>query len=290
MGWILSKALMNSLYSQERVVESLAVTFSDGEQYAQSNSSHTHAGYLCNVKTTGFSRLSRFGMTFGHLTDDRGAELLTLYREGFPVRTSASQVKAAGLKEIGQVSGWKWPGSWAKYDPVSCSWKTRQCSLLEDSTEFSETFPRWGMTVDGELFPLPTLVRRISEKESGYMARALIPTPTSSDPQLERRANHGDQFVTSTGSVRRMNENGTTSFLGLAGYVRAWTTQTAHMAKQTNAPSESERNTPTLAAQVGGSLNPTWVEWLMGWPEGWTDLKPLEMDKFRQWLDSHGKS
>jgi hypothetical protein len=27
------------------------------------------------------------------------------------------------------------------------------------------------------------------------------------------------------------------------------------------------------------SLNATWVEWLMGWPLEWTDLKPLEMDK-----------
>lgn len=25
--------------------------------------------------------------------------------------------------------------------------------------------------------------------------------------------------------------------------------------------------------EVGGQLNPTWVEWLMGWPLGWTDLK-----------------
>jgi len=33
---------------------------------------------------------------------------------------------------------------------------------------------------------------------------------------------------------------------------------------------------PELA---GGALNPMWVEWLMGWPLGWTDLKPLEMDK-----------
>ena len=24
---------------------------------------------------------------------------------------------------------------------------------------------------------------------------------------------------------------------------------------------------------TGGSLNPQWVEWLMGYPEGWTDLK-----------------
>jgi DNA (cytosine-5)-methyltransferase 1 len=34
-----------------------------------------------------------------------------------------------------------------------------------------------------------------------------------------------------------------------------------------------------LADQVGGQLNPNWVEWLMGWPTGWTDLKPLETGK-----------
>ena len=41
-------------------------------------------------------------------------------------------------------------------------------------------------------------------------------------------------------------------------------------------------NLPELTAAIsgGGKLNPTWVEWLMGWPLGWTDLKPLEMDKF----------
>jgi hypothetical protein len=37
------------------------------------------------------------------------------------------------------------------------------------------------------------------------------------------------------------------------------------------------------------SLNPYWVEWLMGWPLGWTDLKPLGMDKFRRWLQQHGR-
>ena len=35
-----------------------------------------------------------------------------------------------------------------------------------------------------------------------------------------------------------------------------------------------ERNSRPLSEQIGGSLNPTWVEWLMGWPLGWTDLKP----------------
>jgi hypothetical protein len=37
-----------------------------------------------------------------------------------------------------------------------------------------------------------------------------------------------------------------------------------------------------------GKLNPTWVEWLMGFPPGWTDLKPLATDKFRKWLESFG--
>ena len=26
---------------------------------------------------------------------------------------------------------------------------------------------------------------------------------------------------------------------------------------------------------AGGHLNPDWVEWLMGWPVGWTSLDPL---------------
>ena len=68
-----------------------------------------------------------------------------------------------------------------------------------------------------------------------------------------------------------------------------WPTPTAHNAKECNAPSESERNTPTLAAQVGGHLNPDWVEWLMNWPIGWTDCAVSGTDKFRQWSNSHGR-
>ena len=42
--------------------------------------------------------------------------------------------------------------------------------------------------------------------------------------------------------------------------------------------------------KVGGKLNPTWVEWLMGWPLEWTDLKPLETDKSHCVQQQHGKS
>ena len=30
----------------------------------------------------------------------------------------------------------------------------------------------------------------------------------------------------------------------------------------------------------GGRLNPEWVEWLMGWPIGWTACEPVEMESF----------
>jgi hypothetical protein len=67
-----------------------------------------------------------------------------------------------------------------------------------------------------------------------------------------------------------------------------WPTPTAQDAKNNGAASQQDRNTKPLNAEVGGKLNPTWVEWLMGWPLGWTDLKLLGMDKFREWLRQHG--
>jgi hypothetical protein len=75
--------------------------------------------------------------------------------------------------------------------------------------------------------------------------------------------------------------------------VKMWPTPTAHLHKEGGYPAEYTRNTPTLTAEAtqsegkphsSGSLNPTWVEWLMGFPEGWTDLKPSEMPSSRKSL------
>jgi hypothetical protein len=51
---------------------------------------------------------------------------------------------------------------------------------------------------------------------------------------------------------------------------------------------QGNRKSPNLGTQVGGHLNPTWVEWLMGWPLGWTDLKPLATDKSLSVQQKHG--
>jgi len=66
-------------------------------------------------------------------------------------------------------------------------------------------------------------------------------------------------------------------------------TPTAHNSKEGNYPSEANRHTPLLATHAGGKINPAWTEHLMGWPLGWTDLKPLETDRFQAWRRSHGE-
>jgi hypothetical protein len=50
----------------------------------------------------------------------------------------------------------------------------------------------------------------------------------------------------------------------------AWPTPCARDWRGTG-PSALERHSPSLPDIVGGSLNPTWVESLMGFPVGWTD-------------------
>ena len=44
----------------------------------------------------------------------------------------------------------------------------------------------------------------------------------------------------------------------------------------------------SMAKQRGGHLSPSFVERMMNWPVGWTDLEPLAMDKYQQWYASHG--
>jgi len=50
-------------------------------------------------------------------------------------------------------------------------------------------------------------------------------------------------------------------------------TPTTQDAKNNGSQSQMERNSLPLNAVAGGRLNPEWVEWLMGYPTGWTDLK-----------------
>ena len=49
------------------------------------------------------------------------------------------------------------------------------------------------------------------------------------------------------------------------------------------------KNLPELGT-ADGWINPELSEWLMGWPQGWSDLKPLETAKFQEWQQQHSSS
>lgn len=47
-------------------------------------------------------------------------------------------------------------------------------------------------------------------------------------------------------------------------------------------PNSKQQGLSTIEPPVNGQLNPDWVEWLMGWPIGWTRIEPIELD-WRDW-------
>jgi hypothetical protein len=251
---------MSWLFSQALVEEYSGASSSGGEPSAPLNGNPTPQAYCAPDKTMAFSRLSRFGMTFKPLTEDRGEALLMSYLAAFPARTSQSPEKVSESTESAAECGSTWRGWLAKYDPDTSSWRTAQCSFIEDLPESLETFPRSGMTRGGLLWELPMLERRTKETDSG-----LWPTPTSS----VGGANHNSPSVVS-GKRFAMN---------LAGAVQSFPTPTRRDYKSGTGAQDRPGHSPPLSNVIGGTLNPTWVEWLMGWPLGWTDLKPLEMDK-----------
>jgi hypothetical protein len=81
--------------------------------------------------------------------------------------------------------------------------------------------------------------------------------------------------------------------LGMA--VRLWLTPTAsedaagsiHGRMQRMLTHQVKEAEPEATAN-GGQLNPTWVEWLMGFPLGWTDCEHLVMPSYLRSLKRSG--
>ena len=299
MSWLISRALMedyaNSHSLPGLVAEYLEGTCSDGAPFAPSSGNPTPQAYLPPDKMTAFSRPSRFGMTFAPLTDDRGAELLTWYRGAFRARTSAPQALGLALTENAPVFGGKWRELSVRYDPASCSWRTHRSLWDEDLSECSLTLPKWGLMCAGVLSELLTLEHHTAANDAG-----LLPTPRATDwKNGKQRADFGMNLPTfakkwptplaTDGSKGGPNQKGGKGDLRLSSAVHQFPTPTATNTKahhMRGADNGKEREARSYGET--GQLNPTWVEWLMGWPLGWTDVKPLETDRCRSAQQRHG--
>lgn len=286
---------MSWLFSQALVVEYLEDTCSDGAPFAPLNGNPTPQAYLPHDRMTVFSRPSRFGMTFAHLTDGPGLELLTWYLAASRARTSAQPEKAQGSTASAAACGVKWHELSVRYDRASSSWRTHRSLWDEDLSACSLTLPKWGLMRDGVLSERMTLVLHTAENDAG-----LWPTPNV--PNGGRSCSHVTDW-----RGRTAYHNGKKVQVGLEHAARYWPTPTANEMRTTNREALIARrercketakngngfgltlgNAMTMAGETGGALNPPWVEWLMGWPLGWTDLKPLETARCRNAQPRHG--
>jgi len=312
-------------YLRELEGESLQDICSGGELLQPLKSKITHAEFYCNGKLMDSYLDSLSGTTFVHLMENLGEEKSMSSRVDFPVRTLVQQEKAQDLTEKGQDFGEKWQGSFTKYSPDTSSWKTHQCLLLGDLEEFSETWPQWGLMRNGECWEQQTLAQTIRGTEYGLSPNGVDSFHTPNTTGLDGGSNSRkalkkktENWPTPTASqarsegmifqMRKMVESGITSIEEAEAMIggsltpkrmEKWPTPVTRDYKDTGTQESmtralNKRDSPGLALMVGaatgGKLNPTWVEWLMGWPLEWTDLKPLEMDKYRSVQQPLGES
>ena len=189
----------------------------------------------------------------GSLTESLSSEILMLFREASRndhAKTLVAPEKAQESTANDLECGWKWHGSFVKWDRVSSSWRTRQCSLLAGLDVFLETWPRWGMMRDGECWEQNPPEASTSGNEFGFT----LFTPTATEGKR--------QNISSPCWKRRMDTRDTPGTLP---------EQLAWMGFE-------------------GWLTPMFNETAMLWPLRWTDLEPLETAKFQVWRLSHGES
>jgi hypothetical protein len=177
------------------------------------------------------------------------SEQLTLFAADFPARTSPQRDWERVWTEPGRDYGVSMPALLASWNLISSSWKTSQLSLDGEWTEFSETWPRSGTMHCGIAYQLPPLVLLTDETEYGFWL-----TPTVQD------------------AANRVNPVNSRGEPKLSGQVKIW----PHRFHTPRTTPRSAREYDGESPLGTGGLNPTWVEWLMGFPIGWTDLSHSE--------------
>ena len=180
-------------------------------------------------------------------------------------------------KKMNVGSGMILKESLARFDLNSSSWKTFQTSLMGELIPFSEPWPNSGSMLNMVVSKCPKLAETITEIDSSYLhivpkEGGLWPTPTASHLKIYPTPIASDSTKT---NLTHHGKN-----LTLLGAVKFYATPTASDGHNSTLP-PSQANWDSLPgdmirlgeARPGGVLNPQFVEWLMGWPIGWTDLE-----------------
>ena len=193
-------------------------------------------------------------------------------QEVSPVRTSVSQEEEKELQtNPDQVYFTNSSESYAWYDQSSLSWKTWQRSLITDWTSFSESFPKQGTMQNGQLY-----LQVHWEPPTDVRGGGSLPTPTASD--VEGGVAKDVQYK--NGHFFRQNKQGVRWGVKLRDALHSLPTPTARDYKGRSSvkwnQEYGQRNIPDVLTQTGDhmSVSPYFLEEVMGYPIGWTELKP----------------
>lgn len=287
-------------FSQALEAEFLAENCSDGEQFAPWNSLPFALDDSRSAKMKETCHRSPFGTMFVPSTDALGAELLTWFQAAFRAKTFPAPERAPESKEVAPVCGPKWRALSVKLAPNGSWLKIRPSSHQEGSEQSCETWPKWGSMRNGECWERLTPERPTSGKESG-----LLPTIRAIDGERGGRGdliqavrgNENSHFrLWSTPQARDFRKGKASRWKNpartknLNDQVATFPTPCARDWKSGTGAKERPGHALPLSSAIGGQLNPDWVEWLMGWPIGWTACEPLETDRFQQWPQWHSGS
>ena len=195
--------------------------------------------------------------------------------EAFPVNQFQWQeIEQESQKNPDQVSFTNSCESYAWFDQDSLSWKTWQRSLIMDWTSFSESFPKQGTMQNGQLYLRVHWEPVIEEVDGGS-----LPTPTASD--VEGGVAKDVQYK--NGKFFRENKKGVRWGVKLRDALHSLPTPTARDYKGRTSAKWNEKYgpkvLPDVLTQIGDhmSVSPYFVEEMMGYPIGWTELKPSEI-------------
>ena len=290
---------MSWLYLPEPVAAYSPENFSDGEPSAMSSGISTRSKLSKPGSETATLTMLQSGMTVlvstGHPGLDWWMSSLRDSRASHSARPEKDYPKTTQ-----EMDGLPSNESLAKYDHTLHIWKMYQVSFLNlISEEYLGNWPRSGTMRNGVLYRQLPLAHRTSGNVCGY-----LPTPTVAHGSYQRSQGSQVKRYSLYGMAHhnlwptpRLNTGPSMDkrHLSLDGAVRLYPTPTQSDATKWNNKTVQERKDNHNSVRIGnvaapgngGKLNPNWVEWLMGWPIGWTDLKPLAMDKYQQWLEEH---
>ena len=296
-------------YLQGREAASWGGISLDGAPDALLSLMPTHAPCCSPDNATDAFRDSQSGTTCRRSTGDRGEAPSTSSQEDSPAKTSVPQGKVQALPESEAVCGNTWRELWVKYDLATSGWRTHRCLWEEALPWSSVTLPKWGMMRGGVLWEQTTPGLLTSGSGFGFWptprCQMTRPVQIRQDQKSGHRGNLEEVVaVRSWPTPRSCSAMAATitpesvwdqkRFPNLETVVgrATWPTPTACMQKGSSPAAltrkdgqsrENDRLDHSVMASDGGQLNPTWVEWLMGWPLLWTSTEPMPLETWHAW-------